>query len=147
MIKEKKYYLVEEDILPEAILKVLEAKALLRQNKVKYVSEAVKQVGISRSVFYKYHESVHPFHETKKHTTITLGVELNDDKGVLSEMLAILAAYDLNVLTIHQTIPIHHIANVTITFETLNDKVNVEAMIKEMRATDKINKVSILARE
>ncbi len=147
MEKERKYYLIEESILPEAILKVLEAKALIRQNKVKYVSEAVKQVGISRSVFYKYHESVHPFHENKKHATFTLGLELTDDKGVLSNMLSILSSYDLNVLTIHQTIPIHHIANVTITFETLNDQVNVEKMISEMRETDKINKVSILARE
>lgn len=147
MENEKKYYLIEESILPEAILKVIEAKALLRQNKVKYVSEAVKAVGISRSVFYKYHESVHPFHEHQKHSTITLGVELSDDKGVLSDMLAILASYDLNVLTIHQTIPIHHIANVTITFETLNENVNVESMIRKMRDTDKINKVSILARE
>ena len=55
MNTKKKYYLVEKEILSEAILKVMEAKALLDQGKVKYVSEAVKAVGISRSVFYKYH--------------------------------------------------------------------------------------------
>ncbi|NLW15344.1 MAG: ACT domain-containing protein [Erysipelothrix sp.] len=147
MNTKKKYYLVEKEILSEAILKVMEAKALLDQGKVKYVSEAVKAVGISRSVFYKYHESVRPFFEHEFHSTITLGMELLDDPGVLGDVLSRLATYEINVLTINQTIPIAHVANVTITFETLNMDVNVDKLIRELENHKSIRKVSVLARE
>ncbi len=127
MSKKTKYYLIEESVMPEAIMKVLEAKMLLDQGKVKFVSQAVDQVGISRSVFYKYHESVRPFFDSEIHTTITLGLKLSDDPGVLGNVLNTMSDYEVNILTINQNIPINHVANVTITFETLEEVFNVDA--------------------
>ncbi len=147
MKHETKYYLVEESVMPEAIMKVLEAKMLLDQGKVRFISEAVEKVGISRSVFYKYHQSVRPFFDNEVHTTMTLSLELIDDPGVLTRVLSILAKYELNVLTINQTIPINHIANVTVTFETVTAKMSVSVLVDELEEDENVRKVIVLARE
>lgn len=147
MKKNTKYYLVEKHVLPEAILKVLEAKMLLDQGKVRFISEAVEQVGISRSVFYKYHESVRPFFDNEVHKTMTLGLKLLDDPGVLGNVLSVLSEYDVNILTINQTIPINHVANVTVTFETVESKLDVNQLMMDLEEDENVRKVNVLARE
>ena len=48
----QRYYLVREDILPEAVVKTMQVKELLASGDVKTVHEAVEQyVGLSRSAF------------------------------------------------------------------------------------------------
>ena len=49
-----KYLIVDKAILPDYFEKVIEARTLLRDGKFQNVSEAVKEVGISRSTYYKY---------------------------------------------------------------------------------------------
>ena len=49
-----KYLVVDKSILPGYYEKVEEARKLLESGKVKDVSQAAKQVGISRSTYYKY---------------------------------------------------------------------------------------------
>ncbi|EFU42164.1 hypothetical protein PVOR_09874 [Paenibacillus vortex V453] len=49
----ERYYLVREDILPEAVVKTMQVKKLLASGDVRTVHEAVEQVGLSRSAFYK----------------------------------------------------------------------------------------------
>ena len=55
-----KYLLVEAAVLPEVFVKVTQVKELLETGEVKTVAEAVERVGISRSAFYKYKDSVVP---------------------------------------------------------------------------------------
>lgn len=147
MKKDSKYYLIKKEVIPESIQKVLEAKMLLEQGKVKFVSEAVEKVGISRSVYYKYHDAIEPFFENQLHTAITLGLEVTNDPGVLSSILKTLNDYQVNILTINQNIPINFVANVTITFELFDDNFDVNELIKDLEMNDKLLKVSILARE
>lgn len=52
------YYIVRGDVLPEVFLKVMEVKQLLDQGRAPSVNEAVKQVGISRSAYYKYRKAI-----------------------------------------------------------------------------------------
>ena len=54
----KQYLIVSKEILPDYFDKVIEARNLLNNGKVKGVSEAVKMVGISRSTYYKYKDFV-----------------------------------------------------------------------------------------
>ena len=49
---------VDSDLIPEVLLKVIEAKKLLSQGKAKNSSEAARMAGISRSAFYKYKDGV-----------------------------------------------------------------------------------------
>ena len=55
------YILVDKRVLPEVFEKVLKAKRLLKDGKVKEITEAAKIVGISRSVYYKYKDYVFEF--------------------------------------------------------------------------------------
>ena len=47
------YLIIHKDILPDYYEKVIEARRLVESGKVKDVSQAVKQVGISRRTYYK----------------------------------------------------------------------------------------------
>ena len=58
MNKKNKYFLVREKAVPEVLLKVVEARRLLETRKVLTVQDAVEQVGISRSSFYKYQDDI-----------------------------------------------------------------------------------------
>ena len=55
---EKRFLLVDAEVLPEVFLSVLKAKELLASGAAKNISAAVKQAGISRSAFYKYKDSI-----------------------------------------------------------------------------------------
>ena len=59
--KTPKFYIVEAAALPEIFLKVAEAKRMLETGETDKVNEATKAVGISRSAFYKYRDSIAPF--------------------------------------------------------------------------------------
>ena len=48
------YLIIHKSILPEYYEKVLEARHLLEDGRIKDVSQAVREVGISRSTYYKY---------------------------------------------------------------------------------------------
>lgn len=68
-VHKERYYLVREDILPESVLKTLEAKLLLAQGEVKTVHEAVDKVGLSRSAFYKYKDGIFQLNRVQQETT------------------------------------------------------------------------------
>ena len=53
-----KFYIVNKDILPEAILKTAKVKEILTRKEAATVNEAVEMVGLSRSAFYKYRDGV-----------------------------------------------------------------------------------------
>ena len=100
-----KYFVVKQKAIPEVLLKVVEAKRLLESEKVLTIQEAVDAVGISRSSFYKYKDDIFPFHDNSQGTTITLTFQMDDEPGILSDVLKIIAEYRANILTIHQSIP------------------------------------------
>ena len=105
------YFVVKQKAVPEVLLKVVEAKRLVESGKVMSIQEAVDKVGISRSSFYKYKDDIFPFHENSQGTTITLTFQMEDETGLLSDVLKIVADCGANILTIHQTIPINGIAS------------------------------------
>ena len=88
-----KYFVVKQKAIPEVLLKVVEAKRLLESEKVLTIQEAVDAVGISRSSFYKYKDDIFPFHDNSQGTTITLTFQMDDEPGILSDVLKIIAEY------------------------------------------------------
>lgn len=114
-----KYFVVKQKAIPEVLLKVVEAKRLLESEKVLTIQEAVDAVGISRSSFYKYKDDIFPFHDNSQGTTITLTFQMDDEPGILSDVLKIIAEYRANILTIHQSIPINGIASLTLSIQVL----------------------------
>ncbi|SDD16369.1 chorismate mutase [Terribacillus halophilus] len=145
--KEEQFYLVRSDVLPESMKKTLQAKELLERNKVASVFDAVQQVDLSRSVFYKYRDAVFPFRAMVKQRMITLFFHLEDRTGTLSELLAIVARSGGNILTIHQTIPLQGRANVTISLNTSGMHTDIQSLLDELRALEYVDKVEILSSE
>ena len=45
------FYLVREEILPEAIKKTIKVKEILKRGEIKTINEAVERMGLSRSAF------------------------------------------------------------------------------------------------
>lgn len=143
----EKYYIVSENALPEVFKKVLDAKELLFLGKAKDISDATKQMGISRSTYYKYKDEVFPMIEGFHSKKITLIVLLTHEAGALSKVLDCIAFNKGNVLTINQDIPINMAANVTITLDISNMKKELKQLVAILRNLPNVVSVKLLARE
>ena len=142
-----KYFVVKQKAIPEVLLKVVEAKRLLESEKVLTIQEAVDAVGISRSSFYKYKDDIFPFHDNSQGTTITLTFQMDDEPGILSDVLKIIAEYRGNILTIHQSIPINGIASLTLSIQVLQTTGDISRMIEQLEGQPSVHHVKILAKE
>lgn len=142
-----KYYVVRQKAIPDVLLKVVEAKRLLESEKVLTIQEAVDAVGISRSSFYKYKDDIFQFHDNSQGTTFTLTFQMDDEPGLLSDVLKIIAEYQANILTIHQSIPINGIASLSLSVQVLKTTGDISKMIETMENQKGVHHVKILARE
>ncbi|MCI8613575.1 MAG: ACT domain-containing protein [Lachnospiraceae bacterium] len=140
-----RYFVMKERAVPEVLLKVVEAKRLLETGKVHTVNEAADQAGISRSSFYKYKDDIFPFHENSRGTIITLTFQMEDEPGLLSDVLKIIAEFGANILTIHQSIPINGVASLSLSMQVLPTTGNVSDMLEDLRGQQGVMHVKILA--
>lgn len=147
MREQDKYYIVNKKAVPEVLLRVVEAKRLLDSEKVITVQEATDSVGISRSSFYKYKDDIFPFHDNTRGKTITFMMQMDDEPGLLSRVLNEVAKCQVNILTIHQSIPANGIASLSISVEILTTTKDLQEMIDGIEALDGIHYLKILARE
>ena len=138
MEDKSKYFVVKQKAVPEVLLKVVEAKKLLETERAITVQEATDKVGISRSSFYKYKDDIFPFYDNTKGKTITLVVQMDDEQGLLSDLLHVVAVYRANILTIHQSIPVNGVATLTLSVEVRDNTGNVSSMIDELEELEGI---------
>lgn len=110
-----KFVVVRADVLPEVILKVLEAKRMLALGECKTSTDACREAGISRSAYYKYKDCAFMYNEETNSGIVTYYLTLRDKAGVFSEVLACLYSNGANILTINQNIPIDSAATATVT--------------------------------
>lgn len=142
-----KYFVVRQKAVPEVLLKVVEAKRLLESERVLTIQEAVEAVGISRSSFYKYKDDIFQFHDNTQGTIITLTFQMDDEPGLLSDVLKIIADYQANILTIHQSIPINGIASLSLSVQILKTTGDISKMIEQLENQKGVHHVKILAKE
>ncbi|MGN0342315.1 MAG: ACT domain-containing protein [Roseburia sp.] len=147
MADNTKYYVLKEKAVPEVLLKVVEAKRLLDSGKALSVQEATEKVEISRSSFYKYKDDIFPFHDNAKGRTITMVIQLDDEPGLLSTVLNIVAEFHANILTIHQSIPVNGVASLTLSIDVLKETGDLSQMVDRVEAQDGIHYLKILSRE
>lgn len=143
-LKKDKFYLVQEDILPEAIKKTIKVKEILKLGEAKTINEAVERMNLSRSAYYKYKDYVFPFYEIAQGKIVSITVSMSNDPGMLSSILRAIADSNGSILTINQDIPLQGIANVTIAFETKDLSTSLEECLDNIRSIRGILKVEIL---
>jgi len=143
---QREFYIVEASKLPQVFEKTVEAKRLLRQGKVKTIGEAVEKVGLSRSAFYKYKDSVSPFFEAGAGRIITFNSMLEDSPGTLSTILTMFARCEANILTINQSIPLNGQAVVTISAR-MGDSADLQELVDMVQGLKGVYHFEVLAGE
>lgn len=138
------FYLVREEILPEAIKKTIKVKELLKRGEARTINEAVEKMELSRSAYYKYKDYVFPFYEASKEKIVTLALLLEHKPGVLSRVLNTIANDRGSVLTINQGIPLQGVANATISIETIDLAIDLEALLDKLRMVDGVKRLEVL---
>ena len=141
-----RYFVVKEQAVPEVLLKVVEAKKLLDTGKVQTVNEGADKAGISRSSFYKYKDDIFQFHDNAQGVTITLTFQMEDEPGLLSEVLNIIAGFQANILTIHQSVPIGGMASLSLSVQVLPATGEISDMVEAMERHRGVRNVKILAK-
>ena len=145
MANSPKYYIVEASALPTVFLKVAEAKRLLSTGEASTVNEATRMTDISRSAFYKYRDAVLPFQNMMTGRIITFQLLLQDESGILSNVLGIFANHKANIITINSIVPTNGCAVVTISAETMELTASLEDLLRTLRQSYGIIKADILA--
>ncbi|MCQ2381229.1 MAG: ACT domain-containing protein [Acidaminococcaceae bacterium] len=144
MKAEDKYFLVSETILPEAIKKTAKVKELLKNDDSLAINEAVKRFRLSRSAFYKYKDCIFPFYQASKDKIITLSFFFLLKAGVLSLVLNSIAAERGSIITINQGIPLQGVAHTTISIDTKQMRVDVEALLDKLGMINGVKRIEIL---
>lgn len=142
---EGQFYLVREDVLTESMLKMLEAKRLLASGEERTIQEATKRVGLSRSAYYKYKDTVFPFESIARERVLTIFIQLEDRKGSLATILRIISEAKCNVLTIHQTIPVQGRANITLSLDVTEMQIKMEEFMQKLKAPNFIDSVHLIS--
>ncbi|MGU3473006.1 ACT domain-containing protein [Paenibacillus sp. D51F] len=140
----ERYYVVREDLLPEAIIKTIAVKEMLARGEAATIHEAVEKADLSRSAFYKYREGVLTLGELERGSIITVSIDLEHRAGILSQVLSMFAARGGNVLTIHQSIPLQGSANVMLSVDTAPMKDEVFAFVDELRLVPGVKRASVI---
>ncbi|AJY76074.1 ACT domain-containing protein [Paenibacillus beijingensis] len=139
-----RYYVVREDLLPEAIVKTVAVKDMLKRGEAATVHEAVERADLSRSAFYKYKDGVYTLSELERGHIVTLSMDLEHRSGVLSNVLGLLARRGGNVLTINQSIPLQGLANAVISIDTAPLTGEMSELLEEIREQQGVRNASII---
>ena len=139
------YLIVHKSILPDYYEKVLEARKLMESGKVKEVSQAVKQVGISRSTYYKYKDYLFEPADMAGERKAVLSMMLDHTPGVLSAQLRGISEAGASVLTITQSLPIHDMASVTLSLDLSGMTLAMAELVDALAATPGVDNVRLLA--
>lgn len=141
------YLIVDRRILPDYYEKVVQARDMLREGRVKEVSEAVKLVGISRSTYYKYKDYIFaPSNETSCKKAV-FAFMLSHQQGVLSEVLNKFSELGANILTITQSLPIHGNANVVISVDMTNMTMAPDGIMDQLMSLRGVRSSKLIAIE
>lgn len=141
------YLIVHKSVLPDYFSDVINVKHLLESGKVKNVSQAVKEIGISRSTYYKYKDYIMEPSNSVGGRNAVLSMLLTHETGVLSHVLSCISKAGASVLTITQSLPVHGKASVTISIDISSMDSELSDLLHEIENTDGAEKAKLIAVE
>ena len=134
------FYLINASIVPDIYKKVIKAKSLLASGEAKSASQAAKMADISRSAYYKYKDAIFEYHGDDSNDTATINAKLMDNAGVLSLMAELYKA-GANVLSVNQSVPIHSVADVSVTVRIAEMAITKKELLNSIEKIDGVNSV------
>ncbi len=135
------FYLINSNIMPDIYKKVIKAKSLLALGEAKNVAQASKMAGVSRSAYYKYKDAIFEYHGDDSSDTATINAKLKDNAGVLSSLMNELYKAGANVLSVNQSVPIHSVADVSVTVRIAEMTISKDELLKSIKEIDGVNSV------
>lgn len=141
------YLIIHKSILPEYYEKVLEVRRMMESGKKKDVSQCVKEVGISRSTYYKYKDFILEPMALSGGRKAVLSMMLTHEPGVLSSLLSCISQAGASVLTITQSLPIHGRASVTISLDVSALEQDFSRLMQLIDGTAGVEQAKLLAIE
>jgi chorismate mutase len=145
--EKSEFYIVRKRAVPEVLRGVVKVNQLLASGKARTVNEAVELAGISRSSYYKFKDDIEEFHDSMAGMNVTLSCEINDETGILAELLGFISACNANILTIHQSIPISGVADLSISLQIKDNTDNISQMIRKIEEMEGVRRIRIMGRE
>lgn len=128
---EKRFLLVDVNVLPEVFLRVLRAKELLASGAAKNISVASRMVGVSRSAFYKYKDCIFDAEDGKE--VLTVNAVLLDETGALQALLAGISTAGASIVTINQATPENGTAQVSVTIRAGGMQMSLDQMLHRLK--------------
>lgn len=141
------YLIVDKSILPDYYQKVVDARALLAQGKIKEVSEAVKLVGISRSTYYKYRDYVFAPNPDTICKKAVVSLTLPHETGTLATMVAKITKSGASFLTINQNMPLNRQAHIVFSIDLTNMTQSIDELLKEISEDTGASNIKLVAIE
>lgn len=142
-----KMFIVNSEILPKVYEKVLAAKLLLRTGDATTIQEACQKIGLSRSAFYRYKDSVFDYTTQERGRIVILFMILSHTPGVLSDIINRIASVKGNIMTINQNIPVMDSASLTASIDTKAMEINPEELIELLLSCKGCKKAEIIGME
>ncbi|WP_218925257.1 MULTISPECIES: ACT domain-containing protein [unclassified Gemella] len=143
-MQNKNYYVIREDVLPEAVQKTIKVKKALEDNPALSIQETVKEHGLSRSAFYKYRDTIFPIKDFKKESILSISINVEDVVGILGQILAIINEEKCSVITIHQTVPINGRATIICSLNMNLEFSDVERLKSRIENINYVNVVKVI---
>lgn len=139
------YLIVHKSILPENYENVIEARNLIQNTDIS-VSDACRKVGISRCTFYKYKDHIFmPKNDFGKNAVIAM--RLDNEKGILSNIINTISSSGCNILTICQNMPINNTAFVTISLDVVELELSINKFLSAIGDLNGVKNVELIAIE
>ena len=143
----EKYLIVNTSILPSYLEKVIEARQLLMANEVLTITEAVKQVGISRNTYYKYKNYVFMPEETDNQRRASISMVLAHEPGALSTVLNQISSMNASIITISQSNPVALKASVNMVLDVTNIHESIDSLLASIKKLKQVHSIHLDAIE
>ena len=140
-MKNNSFLVIDKNALPDIYEKVVYATSLLENGEAANTTEAVKMAGISRSVYYKYKDSVFPYQNKAGDGIFTVQVILKDKPGALMNLLSEFYKANANILTVNQNIPVKGRAFVSVSAQGDEMTVGADSLIYSLKDVDGVIKI------
>ena len=138
------FYIVKKEFLPPCFAKVVEARKRIQKDGLS-ITDACKEVGISRSVYYKYKEDVYLPEEVRVEKKAILCFKVEDKQGVLTSLLNEVSEAGANVLTIFQDTPMEGLAYITLKIDISRMSLELGELLEKIRSLPSVKKGELVA--
>lgn len=140
--EDSQFYLVDLQILPEAIKKAIKVKEMLKDGTCGSINEAVQKVKMSRSAYYKYKDHVVPAFDSERDRVVVLFIVMSDDFAVFNKVIRRIGKDKNQILSLHRAVASGKMVSVMINVKTEESLVNLQYMKDAIQAMKGIQSVN-----